>query len=194
VEPKWFYCDDMGPKLGNKRKKMSQPGSEDLQRKARKTQLTSQPMDTRTGDLEGHVPRGHKVEHMDEVERMDDRMIVDLAEEGCPTMSGMVVDAWGMLIEGEDVNRAHADTDKTHQDERPASELDVAQADGQPAIVGEETVKIVSEETIKVFVGGKNAKAGTKLKNIDDYLKLFINTDTSCCGVRAQTNPKQRGA
>ena len=37
VEPRWFHCDDVEPKLGNKRKKPSQPGLEDLQRKAQKT-------------------------------------------------------------------------------------------------------------------------------------------------------------
>ena len=188
AEPRWFYCDDAGPNLGNKRKIPSQHGIEDLQRKARKTQLTTQPTDTRTDDLEGHVPR------RGEVECADDGMIVDLAEEECPTMSRMDVDTVGMLIVGDKVDGARADTDGTHLEtlrrdeleapdpswtllarahnapqwnETPVNELGVGQADGLRGVV--------SEEKIKAFVGGKKAKVGTKRRDIDDYLKLFIN-------------------
>ena len=53
------------------------------------------------------------------------------------------------------------------RDEAPAKELDGGQADGLPGVV--------SKEKIKVFVGGKKAKVRTKRKDIDNYLKLFIN-------------------
>ena len=36
-------------------------------------------------------------------------------------------------------------------------------------------MKVVSKEMIKVFEGGKKTKVRTKTKNVDDYLKLFID-------------------
>jgi len=154
---------------------MSQPALDELQHKAQRTQLTG-------------VPRSG------EVECADGKIIVDVAEEEYPATGSMDIDTPGMLIVGEEVDRAHADTDNMHletvhcdeleastllgspeQDELPVNELHVAQADGLPGIMSEETIRIMGKETIKVFVGGKKASVGRKAKDIDDYLKLFIN-------------------
>jgi len=111
-------------------------------------------MDTRTDEMDGHIPR------ICEVECVDGGMVVDVAEDEYLATNTMVVDTPGTLIQGDEVNGARVDTED---------------ADRLPGIVGEETMKIVSKETIKEFVGGKKAKVGTKTKDIDDYLKLFIN-------------------
>jgi len=153
-------------------------------------------MESQNDNLEGHMPRSG------EVDCVASAMMADAAEDEYPATNSMVVDvdAPGMLIEGEEVDGARADTYNTdletlchdeleapnasgillgspEQDERPAKEIEVALADGVSGIV--------SEETIKAFVGGKKAKVGTKTKDIDNYLKLFINAHrlphNRCC-------------
>ena len=189
VEPKWFYCNETDPKLGKKRKRISEPTLQEPQHKAQKTLLTG-------------VPRSG------EVECADGGIIVDIAEKETPDTDSMDIDTPGTLIVREEVDGAHADTDDTHletthcerlealtlltspeQDEMLAIELLVAQAKGLPGIVSEETIRnmgkemirIVGRETINASVGGKKAKAGTKTKDIDDYLKLFMNTHRLPC-------------
>ena len=93
AEPRWFYCDEEGPKLGKKRKMPSQPGLEEPQHKARKKHLTAQPMDSQADDLEGHMDTGG------EVECAEDNMEVDAAEDE----DGMEVDSPETLIVGEEV-------------------------------------------------------------------------------------------
>ena len=184
AEPKWFYCDEEAPKLSKKRKMPSQPGFGDLQCKAQKKGLTTQPMDTRTDDLEGHMYTGGEVEYA------EDSLHVDAPEDE----DAMDVDSPESLILGVEVRGLRADTDETHLETLRRNELEVPEVRGTllarspnapqriegPANEadvgqGDELRGVVSEETIKAFIGGKKAKVGTKRKDIDDYLKLFIN-------------------
>ena len=84
AEPKWIYHDEESPKLGKKRKITSQPGTEQPQCKARKTQLSAQPMDSHDDDLGVHMCA-------------EDSLHVDVAEDD-PGTGGMEVDSPEMLI------------------------------------------------------------------------------------------------
>ena len=128
----------------------------------------------------------------------EDSMHVNVAEDD-PGTGSMEINGVEMLIGWEEGHGAQVDRDDTHlqtlhlddleapndsqtllgcpeQDEIPANDLEVAQADGLPVII--------SEEKIRVFVCGKKAKVGTKRKDIDDYLNLFINAHHLPCNRR----------
>jgi hypothetical protein len=194
AETKWFYndSDEETTRQGKKRKSYLSALPDERPRKVPKSQHTSimgSPPNNHSNSIEGEDPAGRADKVAEAIqEYVEDRYGEHDADEvGSPRrkLEGshmeLVDEADGDLIGHQvDVGQGSGSNDTIIDGTHLDNGEEIGSRFGGLPVVGREASppwKVVSEDMIKMFVGGKNprTKAGTKVKDIDDYLKLFIN-------------------
>ena len=176
AEPKWFYSDpeENSTKRGKKRKIWPSASTEEPPLKAQKSRHT----ESRLADVEEANVRIVDQLPDDSQGAHESAMMPDDTAE----MHSVAV-MWDLAEDngrgGNDEGEGCADNEEEMLIDETELTDGILLGDSTQRLGREEfqSRKVISSSMLTAFVGGKNLrmKTGTKVKDIDNYLKLFIN-------------------